>query len=505
MEYLIGTDVGTSSTKTLLCTTKGKIVAEASHAYPLYSPRPGWNEQDPADWWSGVVKTIRSVLRKAKVKKGQVAAIGLSGQMHGSVFLDAKNRPIRRALLWNDQRTEKQCADITRRAGGQKKLIGFVNNVALPGFTAPKILWLRDNEPNNYKKVRQILLPKDYVRFLLTGEFATEVSDAAGTLLLDVKRRKWSKGLLNRLEIDPALLPRVYESPEVTGTLTPEAASALGLTPGTPVVGGGGDQAAAAVGMGIVKQGLVSATIGTSGVVFAHAESVVPNPEGLLQSFCHAVPGKWCVFGCMLSAGGSLDWARDVLYKGERRKDLYGLIESEAKGSVAGSRGLIFLPYLEGERCPHPDPNARGCWIGLTRLHTRGDMARAVMEGITLGMADQIKMMRDLGVTINQVRCGGGGARSSFWLQLQADVYDARTVTVDTVDASAYGVAILAGVGAGVWKTVEQASKECVNIESTNRPTKRAVNTYKNVHATYRELYPTLQHSFRKLADAAAE
>jgi xylulokinase len=253
--------------------------------------------------------------------------------------------------------------------------------------------------------------------------------------------------------------------------------------------------------MGIVKQGLVSATIGTSGVVFAHAESVVPNPEGLLQSFCHAVPGKWCVFGCMLSAGGSLDWARDVLYKGERRKDLYALIESEAKGSVAGSRGLIFLPYLEGERCPHPDPNARGCWIGLTRLHTRGDMARAVMEGITFGMADQIKMMRDLGVTINQVRCGGGGARSSFWLQLQADTYDARTVTVDTVDASAYGVAILAGVGAGVWKTVEQACKECVNIETTHRPTRRAVDFYRDFHATYQELYPTLQHSFRKLAD----
>lgn len=499
MDYVVGTDIGTSSTKTLLVSAKGKIVAEASHAYPLHSPKPGWNEQDPEDWWRGAVKTIRAVLRKSGVKKEQVVGIGLSGQMHGSVFLDSKGTPIRRALLWNDQRTEKQCRDITKKAGGEKKLLSLVNNVALTGFTAPKILWLRDNEAGNYKKLKQILLPKDYVRFLMTGDYAGDVSDAAGTLLLDVKKRKWCTALLDKLNIDPALLPRLVESPEVVGGLTAGAASALGLKKGTPVVGGAGDQAAAAVGMGIVKKGLVSSTIGTSGVVFAHADGPVANPGGVLQSFCHAVPGKWCVFGCMLSAGGSLDWAKDVLYKGTSAKTVYALIEKEARAAQAGSNGLIFLPYLEGERCPHPDPNARACWIGLTRFHTRGDMARAVMEGITFGMADQIQLMRKLGVAVSQVRCAGGGANSPFWLQLQADIYNARTDTVATVDASAYGAALLGGVGAKVWKTVPQACADTVQIKQTYRPKQRSTALYNKAHKRYRGLYPALRESFKML------
>lgn len=499
MNFVIGADVGTTATKTLLVSENGAIAAEANQSYPLDSPQPGWNEQNPADWWQAVKKTARKVLRVANVKKDQVLGIGLSGQMHGSVFLDMKGHVIRPALLWNDQRTAAECAEITAAAGGEKKLLAMVNNAALPGFTAPKILWLRKNEPNNFRKVRQILLPKDYVRLRMTGEYAAEMSDAAGTALLDVKKRRWNRRLLDALELDADLLPPLLESPDVAGRLTRDAASAMGLREGIPVVAGAGDQAAAAVGMGIVKQGLVSSTIGTSGVVFAYAKEPVENPGGVLQSFCHAVPGAWCVFGCMLSAGASLDWARDVLFPKRGRKDVYEIIEREAASAPSGAKGLVFLPYLEGERCPHPDPQARGAWIGLTKRHERGDLIRAVMEGITFGMADQLAFMRELDLKISQIRCAGGGANSPFWLQLQADVYNAQTVTVDTVDASAFGAALLAGVGAGFWSTVPQACNAAVHVKQRYRPRKKQVATYNSRHAIYRDLYHALADTFPKL------
>jgi len=500
-KYVIGVDIGTSSTKTLLVAADGRIVAETTATYPLYSPQPGWNEQDPAHWWQATVKTVRAAVKQAGVKPADIEGLGLSGQMHGSVFLDERGRVLRNALLWNDQRTARQCADITKAAGGTQGLIALVNNVALTGFTAPKVLWLRDHEPQLFKRLRQLLLPKDYIRYLLTGDYASEVSDAAGTLLLDVKNRRWSTALLRKLDLDPALFPKLYESADVTGTLHAEAARALGLVTGIPVAGGAGDQPAGAVGMGVVAEGIVSATLGTSGVVFAHAEKMVPNPAGVLQSFCHAVPNKWCVFGCMLSAGGSLEWAKDALYADARPKSgsVFDLMDAEIAGVPAGCEGLFFLPYLDGERCPHADPLARACWIGLSRRHGRAAMARAVMEGITFGMGDQVALMRQSGVKVTEVRCGGGGAKSAFWRQLQADIYGAATVTVDSPNASAYGAALLGGVVGGVWGSVPEACRQTLTVQNRLKPAVKSARFYAARHAIYRSLYPALTPVFAQL------
>ena len=368
MSYLLGIDIGTSGTKTLVCDDDGKVIATAMAEHPISSPRPGWSEQDPEDWWSAAGKATKAVLKKAKIKPADVGGIGLSGQMHGSVFLGDGDdgKPLRPALLWNDQRTAEQCAEIESKAGGRERLIEMVANPALTGFTAPKILWVRQKEPKVYARTKHILLPKDYIRFRMTGEYATEVSDASGTLLLDVARRKWSDQLLGLLDIDKSLMPRVHESPEVTGKLHEAGARALGLRPGIAVVGGAGDQAAGAVGNGIVTQGIVSATLGTSGVVFAHSDAPTRDPKGRVHTMCHAVPGKWCVFGCMLCAGGSFQWFRNQLghdeVKAARRRgvDPYELLILEAEKADAGSGGVFFLPYLTGERCPYPDPCARG-------------------------------------------------------------------------------------------------------------------------------------------------
>ena len=500
-QFLIGVDIGTSSTKTLLVAADGRIVAETTATYPLYSPQPGWNEQAPSDWWQATIKTVRAALKQAGVKPTEVAGIGLSGQMHGSVFLDERGNVLRKALLWNDQRTARQCADITKAAGGTKGLIALVNNIALTGFTAPKILWLRDNEPQFFKRLRQVLLPKDYIRYLLTGDYASEVSDAAGTLLLDVRNRRWSAPLLRKLDLAAELFPKLYESPEVTGTLHAAAAQALGLITGIPVVGGAGDQPAGAVGMGVVEEGIVSAMLGTSGVVFAHAGQMVPNPQGVLQSFCHAVPGQWCVFGCMLSAGGSFEWARDVLYADARPKSgsVFDLMNAELARVPPGCEGLFFLPYLDGERCPHADPSARACWIGLSRRHGRAAMTRAVMEGITFGMGDQVALMRQLGVKISEVRCGGGGAKSKFWRQLQSDIYNATTCTVDSPNASAYGAALLGGVGGGVWPSVPAACRATMTVQNRLKPAAKTARFYAARQVIYRALYPALQPVFAEL------
>jgi xylulokinase len=506
MPHLLGIDIGTSGTKTLVCDDDGTVVATAMSPHAISSPKPGWSEQDPADWWSATVTATRSVLKKAKLKGGDIGGVGLSGQMHGSVFLADGVKPLRPALLWNDQRTGEQCAEIESKAGGRARLIGMVANPALTGFTAPKILWVRQHEPRVYAKAKHVLLPKDYIRLRLTGEYATEVSDASGTLLLDVANRRWSDELLGLLQIDRALLPPVSESPEVTGRLTAAAAAELGLAAGTPVVGGGGDQAAGAVGNGIVTAGVVSATLGTSGVMFAHSETPTGDALGRVHTMCHAVPGKWCVFGCMLSAGGSFQWFRNNLADVEtaaakkRKVDPYELLVAEAATAPAGCEGLFFLPYLTGERCPHPDPLARGGWVGLTARTTRAMMIRSLLEGVTFGMRDALEIMRGMGIAASQVRASGGGARSDFWRQLQADIYNAPLVVTNAAEGPAYGAALLAGVGTGAWSSVEQACKGSIRAASKVAPNKRSAAAYDRRYAVYDKLYGDLKERFAEMA-----
>ncbi|MGD0390672.1 MAG: xylulokinase, partial [Tepidisphaeraceae bacterium] len=479
MPHLLGIDIGTSGTKTLLCDERGKVLATAMAEHPISAPKPGWSEQNPLDWWKATVAATKAVRKRAGLKPADIRGIGLSGQMHGSVFLGDGPRPLRPALLWNDQRTAEQCAQIESRAGGRAALIELVANPALTGFTAPKILWVRQHEPKVYEKTKHILLPKDYIRYRLTGQYATEVSDASGTLLLDVVNRRWSDRLLELLEIDRSLLPRMHESPDVTGKLTAAAAEELGLSPGTPVVGGGGDQAAGAVGNGIVSTGIVSATLGTSGVVFAHSDQPTRDPLGRVHTMCHAVPGKWCVFGCMLSAGGSFQWFRNNLAAAEvaeakkKKIDPYTLLIRQAEKAPPGCEGLQFLPYLTGERCPYPDPHARGGWIGITARTTRPMLIRALLEGVTFGMRDALSIMQAMQIPISQVRASGGGARSQFWRQLQADIYRMPIVTINAAEGPAYGAALLAGVGVGVWTSVEQAATCCIKETRTLNPNRK--------------------------------
>ena len=506
MPHLLGIDIGTSGTKTLVCDEDGKVLATAMAEHPISSPKPGWSEQNPEDWWQATGKATKAVLKKAGVKAGDVGGIGLSGQMHGSVFLGDGTKALRPALLWNDQRTAEQCAEIEQKAGGREALIELVANPALTGFTAPKILWVRRHEPKTYDRVKHILLPKDYIRYRMTGEYATEVSDASGMLLLDVARRAWSDRLLSLLEIDRSVLGRLHESQEVTGTLHAEGASHLGLKAGVPVVGGAGDQAAGAVGNGIVTTGIVSATLGTSGVVFAHSDQPTRDPRGRVHTMCHAVPDKWCVFGCMLSAGGSFQWFRNTLGQNEvaaaKKKgvDPYELLIAEAEAAPPGCEGLFFLPYLTGERCPHPDPNARGGWIGATARTTREMMIRSLIEGVTFGMRDALEIMRGMGIDITQVRASGGGARSAFWRQLQADVYKSPLVLTNATEGPAYGVALLAGVGTGVWGSVEEACKRSIKQTQKVAPKARLSALYDRHYEVYGRLYGDLKERFGEIA-----
>ncbi len=506
MPHLLGIDIGTSGTKTLLCDEEGAVLATAMAEHAIASPKPGWSEQNPEDWWDAACKATKAVLKKAGIRAAEIGGIGLSGQMHGSVFVGRTTAALRPALLWNDQRTQAQCDEITSLAGGREALIDLVANPALTGFTAPKILWVREHEPKVYDRTRQILLPKDYIRFRMTGEFATEVSDASGTLLLDVVNRDWSRKLLSILGIDRSLLPRLHESKEITGALHAEAAKRMGLKAGIPVVGGGGDQAAGAVGNGIVMSGIVSATLGTSGVVFAHSDSPVKDPKGRVHTMCHAVPGKWCVFGCMLAAGGSFQWFRNQLGQHEIRDakkikvDPYELLIAKAASAPAGSEGLFFLPYLTGERCPHPDPNARGAWIGITARTTRDMLIRALIEGVTFGMRDALEIMRDMGIPIAQVRASGGGARSGFWRQLQADVYKQPIVLTNASEGPAYGAALLAGVGTGAWKTVEEACKTSIRQTEKTAPKKKPAALYDRHYTVHRKLYFDLKERFNDIA-----
>ena len=500
-KLLLGVDVGTSATKALLLDAGGKVRATASAAHASLFPRPGWSEQRPDDWWTSSCGAIKTVLRAAHATGRDVTGVGLSGQMHGSVFLDARGAVLHNALLWNDQRTTAECAEIERRAGGRAELIQLVRNVALTGYQAPKILWLRKHLPRRFACVRSVLLPKDYINYRLTDVRSSDVSDASGTLLFDVAQRRWSTELMRRLELDPTLFPPVAESCAVIGELTGAAARATGLRVGTPVVAGAGDQAAAAVGTGVVRTGVVSATLGTSGVIFAHSPQPVPNDAGLLQSFCHAVRGAWCVFGCMLSAGGSLQWAREVLYADRlaaartpaARDALYAAMIAEAAEASADDVPL-FHPYLTGERCPHAHPHARAAFVGLTRTHTRGALLRALLEGVTLNLASQLTLMRNAGVPVREVRLAGGGARNLWWRQLQADIYGVKCIALRSEEGSALGAALMAGVGVGAFPDVPTACATTVDSAAGYRPRAAQARVYaaraRRLAAAYAALEP---------------
>ena len=495
MSVQIGLDVGTGGARAVAVDESGEIVAEASSEYPLHSPRPGWTEQDPDDWWEGAKKVIKKV---ATETREQVAGIGLTGQMHGSVFLDSSDEVIRPALLWNDQRTHRQCEEITRKVG-EERLISISGNPALTGFQAPKILWLREEEPDNFGRVSRVLLPKDYVRLRLTGEYATDASDAAGTLLLDMRARDWSGEILDHLEIPHEWMPEVYEGPESTGALRKSVAEELGLPQGIHVAAGGGDNAAAAVGTGIVGPGLVNSSVGTSGVLFAHAGEFEPDPSGRLHAFCHAVPGAYHLMGVTLSAGGSLSWWRETL-----GGDYDELVEA-ASGVRPGSEGLLFLPYLSGERTPHLDPKARGAFFGLTARHGVEHMTRAVMEGVIFSLRDSLEIMRGLDVPVEDVRATGGGARSKLWRQLQADIYGTPIRRTVADEGPAYGAALLAGAASGTYADVDEAVSVVKLREEITDPDTERANIYEEHYEIYRSLYPATSTAMSRLTDLAAD
>jgi xylulokinase len=494
VSVLIGLDVGTGGARAVAVDNSGEIVAEASSEYPLHTPRPGWTEQDPEDWWTGAKEVLARVASEAG---DELAGIGLTGQMHGSVFLDASDKVVRPALLWNDQRTQAQCDWITQAVGAQR-LISIAGNPALTGFQAPKIVWLRDEEPEEYSRVSRVLLPKDYVRLRLTGEHATDASDASGTLLLDVRARDWSGEILDALEIPHEWMPRVYEGPENTGALRESVAEELGLPPGIPVAAGGGDNAAAAVGTGIVEPGLVNSSVGTSGVLFAPTDEFKPDPSGRLHAFCHAVPGAYHLMGVTLSAGGSLSWWREAL--GGDFDELVGA----ASDVPPGAEGLVFLPYLSGERTPHLDPKARGAFFGLTARHGVAHMTRAVMEGVIFSLRDSLQIMRDLGVPVEDVRATGGGARSELWRQLQADIYGTPIRRTVADEGPAYGAALLAGVASGAYDDVDEATSVVGLREELTEPDAERSKVYEEYYEVYRSLYPATGSAMSRLTDLAA-
>ena len=494
--YWLGVDVGTGGSRAILLDSGGREVAAVSVAHEeMLMEQPLWAEQRPENWADASFEAIRGALAAAGVTGDQVRGIGLSGQMHGLVILDRDNNVIRPALIWCDQRSQPQVDWINQHLGAEKVLEHTANPV-LTGFTLPKLLWVRDHEAQNFERVRHVLLPKDYVRFRLTGELATEVSDASGTAMFDVVRRRWSVEMMDGLGLDRAILPRAYESVDVTGKVSERAAALTGLSAGTPVAGGGGDQAASAVGNGVVEAGAVSCTLGTSGVIFAHMERVAYDPEGRVHTFCHAVRNKWHVMGVTQGAGLSLQWFRKQFAPGMSYDELL----TEAAESPAGARGLYWLPYLMGERTPHLDASARGGWIGLTAKHTRADLIRALIEGVAYSQKDGLDLVTALGVNVRSVRASGGGARSRLWRQILADVFGKPVVTMASDEGSALGAAILAMVATGEYSSVEEACRAIVRERDIVEPRAEEAKVYLEGHAVYSSLYPALKPLFPKMA-----
>src|ERR687897_1758249 len=491
MSNLIGIDVGTTGTRAIVIDAGGRIIGSATHEHvPFASPETGWAEQDPRDWWQATCGAVPAALAAAGITGEEITAVGFSGQMHGSVLLDDRGEVIRPALLWGDQRTEAQCGEITDTVGAAR-LIELTCNPALTGFTLPKLLWVREHEPHAWAQVTALLLPKDYVRYRLTGDRATDVADASGTLLFDVGGRRWSGEMLDAMELDAAILPRAYESPEVTGPVSTEGAAATGLRQGTPVVAGGGDQAAGAVGMGIVRAGAVSATIGTSGVVFAATDRPALDSQGRVHTFCHAVPGRWHIMGVTQGAGLSLRWFRDQFATGaDDGRDPYERLTDEAARVPPGSDGVLWAPYLMGERTPHLDPHARAALIGLAASHTRAHVIRAILEGVTFSLKDTFSIFAGMQVPVTGVRLGGGGARSELWRQIQADVYGHPVEIVEAEEGAAYGAALLAGVGGGVWRTVEDACDAVVRVAARITPDPATQAIMAKQYEAFRAIYP---------------
>jgi xylulokinase len=488
LSHVIGIDVSTTATKAILVDGAGGVVGVARSEYDYDIPRPMWTEQDPRVWWEAAIDSISRLLVETGVEAGAVSAIGLTGQMHGSVLLDEAGEVIRPAILWNDQRTSAQCEEIRDRVGAAR-LISITGNDALTGFTAPKLLWVAENEPENWARAHTLLLPKDYVRFRLTGERAVDVADGSGTILFDLAARSWSAEVLAALDIDPGLCPPVFEGPEITGVVSAEAAHLTGLRPGTPVVAGGGDQSANAVGVGAINSGVMALSLGTSGVVFAAGPDPSIESQGRVHAFCHAVPDRWHMMGVMLSAAGSLRWFRDTFAPDRSFDDLM----AGASEVAAGSDGVLFLPYLSGERTPHPDPNARGAFVGLTLSHDLRHLTRAVLEGVAFGLRDGIDLMVGAGVPRPEaIRASGGGMRSGLWRQILADTLEADIVQVGTEEGAAFGAGLLAAVGAGMFDTVDQAAESVVKVFAGASPSRES-DFYRLAHERYQRLYPALR------------
>lgn len=496
MTLLLGIDLSTTGAKALLIDDQGRVVSSATTPLSLSTPRDLWSEQEPRDWWQATTNSIRQALSFADLSGQKVAAIGLTGQMHGLVVLDHQRQVLRPAILWNDQRCGAECDEIRARVG-RERLVQITGNDALTGFTAPKILWLEKNEPEVYRRIRHVLLPKDYIRYKLTGAIAMDKADGSGTMLFDLSKRTWAPEILNTLNFSPDWFPQTFEGHETTSEVNAEASELTGLDRGIPVVAGGGDQSAQAIGVGVVRPGTIAVTLGTSGVVFAATESPLIEPQGRLHAFCHAVAGRWHLMGVMLSAAGSLQWYRDRLACDRSFEDLV----DEASKVPAGSEGLLFLPYLSGERTPYPDPLARGAWIGLTARHGQAHLTRAILEGVAFGLKDMFSLMKGAGLgPIEQIRVSGGGARSSLWRQILADILEAELVTVNTTEGAAFGAALLAGVGAGVWPDVDTACAQTISVNDRVSPQPENVERYNSLYQQYRNLYPALRSTFHALA-----
>ncbi|MFP4201380.1 MAG: xylulokinase [Candidatus Acetothermia bacterium] len=506
MTQILGFDLGTTGVKSLAVNSKGKVLATHTEGYPLNHPQQGWSEQSADDWWVATVKATKKLIENGSVDKKELNGLALSGQMHGSVFLDDEGEVIRNPILWNDTRTTEQCREIEEKIG-EERLLELVGNPALEGFTAPKVLWLRENEPENYEKLDTLLLPKDYIVYRLTGQRVTEKSDAAGTILYDVENQEWSKEACKALGIDRDILPEVLDSVDVVGSIKDEIAEEIGLPKDTPVIAGGADNACSAVGNGITEEGLFLASIGSSGVVLAHSDHMEVDFGARVHSFNHSVPDKWYLMGVMLNAGLSYRWFRDTFSSLEVQtgeltdRDPYELLNSEAAQVPPGSEGLIYLPYLNGERTPHKDANARGTFFGFSGTHDKRHFVRSVLEGVTFGLRDSLELIKDMGVEPKQIRVTGGGGKSKLWRGIQADIFGQEVVTTAVDEGPAYGAGLIAATGSGLFENLEEAVEACVEVTSSQQPSPGNQRTYEDLYPIYRSLYTSLEEDYEKLAE----